>query len=156
MAVPPPTPDEVRMVSILDGDTILVKGYGDPFQVRLACIDAPEIRQRNAGPAARSTLQHLLREAGWVTLKKRRQASDGMEAAEVIPQGLAVPVNLTLVQNGMVFLDRDSENGCDQDRYREAEGQARSKNLGVWGHSLGYDLMFPWDYRACVSSGACR
>ena len=99
------------MVSILDGDTILVKGYGDRFQVRLACIDAPEIR-----PAARSALQHLLPAGGWVTLKKRRQSSDGMEAAEVIPQGLAVPVNLTLVQNGMVFLDRDSGNGCDQDR----------------------------------------
>lgn len=54
LAGSPPTPDEIRVMSILDRDTILVKTSGESSQVRLACIDTPGIRQRNAGPLGRS------------------------------------------------------------------------------------------------------
>lgn len=37
-AIPPPPPDDVRLVRVLDGTTIVVAPYGDPFKVRLACI----------------------------------------------------------------------------------------------------------------------
>ncbi len=59
-AIPPPPPDDVRIVKVLDGNTIVVTPYGDPFQVRLACIHSPQLHQGTAGLAAKATLESLL------------------------------------------------------------------------------------------------
>jgi endonuclease YncB( thermonuclease family) len=52
LAIPPPPPDAVRVVKVVDGNTIVVTPYGDPFTVRLACIQAPSLRDGNAGLTA--------------------------------------------------------------------------------------------------------
>ncbi len=132
-AIPPPPPDDVRVVRVLDGTTIVVAPYGDPFQVRLACIHSPQQHQAAAGRTAKAALERLLPVGAWVTLAARSQANDGVELAEIIPNGSTVPVNLMLLESGMATVDRPSLNLCKAERYRQAELSARSKRLGIWG-----------------------
>jgi endonuclease YncB( thermonuclease family) len=143
LAIPPPPPDDVRVVRVIDGNTVLVTPYGDPFKVQLACIDSPQIRQGSAGLAAKAALENLLQPGGWVTLSTRSKAADGVELAEIIPAGSTVPVNLTLVQAGMALMDRQTTSLCSQASYREAELSARTKRLGLWGRSFGTNELRP-------------
>ncbi len=140
-AIPPPPPDDVRVVRVLDGNTIVVTPYGDPFTVRLACIHSPQLHQGTAGLAARAALESLLQPGAWVTLSTRGKAADGIELAEIIPVGAIVPVNLSMVQDGMAVLDRQTSSPCNLAAYREAEMNAKSKKLGIWRSGFGTRLM---------------
>ncbi len=140
-SIPPPPPDDVRVVKLLDGNTIIVTPYGDPFTVRLACIHAPSLHQGTAGRAARAALESLLPPGVWVTLSTRSKAADGVDLAEIIPVGATVPVNLSLVQAGMAAPDRKASSPCNQASYREAELSARTRRLGLWGPLQGIRSM---------------
>ena len=142
-AIPPPPPDDVRIVKVLDGNTIVVTPYGDPFQVRLACIHSPQLHQGTAGLAAKAALESLLQPGDWVTLATRRKAPDGVELAEIILVGTTVPINLRLVQVGMALMERNTTSLCSQDSYREAELSAKTRKLGLWGRSAGTNQMRP-------------
>jgi endonuclease YncB( thermonuclease family) len=72
-----------------------------------------------------------------VTLATRSQASDGVQLAEIIPNGSTVPVNLLLVEAGMAMVYHTSVNRCDAERYKQAELKARSQRIGIWGASPG-------------------
>ena len=142
-AIPPPPPDDVRVVRVVDGNTIVVTPYGDPFTVRLACIHAPHLRQGAAGLAAKAALENLLPPGAWVTLASRSTATDGVELAEIIPAGTTVAVNLKLVQEGLAVLDRKAASPCGAQNYRQAEWSARTKALGLWGRSAGSQPLRP-------------
>ena len=51
---------EATVVGVHDGDTVRLRRDGERVAVRLACIDAPELRQRPRGAAARWQLRELL------------------------------------------------------------------------------------------------
>jgi len=136
-AIPPPPPDDVRIVKVLNGNMIVVTPYGDPFQVRLACIHSPQLEQGAAGLAAKAALESLLQPGAWVTLARRSQAPDGVELAEIIPAGTTVPINLRQVQAGMALMEPNASSLCSQDSYREAELSARRRRLGLWGRPAG-------------------
>jgi endonuclease YncB( thermonuclease family) len=138
-AIPPPPPDDVRIVRVLDGTTILVMPYGSPFKVRLACIHPPPLQQGPAALAAMAALESLLQPGTWVTLATRSKATDGVELAVIIPQGTTEPINLILVRDGMALLDRNASALCNRDTYREAEMIARTRKLGLWGEAAGTD-----------------
>jgi endonuclease YncB( thermonuclease family) len=142
-AIPPPPPDDVRIVKVLDGNMIVVTPYGDPFQVRLACIHSPQLHQGTAGLAAKAALESLLQPGAWVTLATRRKATDGVEQAEIIPAGTTVSINLRQVQAGMALMERNASSLCSQDSYREAELSAKTRKLGLWGRSAGTNQMRP-------------
>lgn len=137
LAIPPPPADDVRVVKVLDGRTIVVTPYGDPFKVRLACIRAPQLPQGSSGLAAKAALEALLQPGAWVTLSTRSKAADGVELAEIIPVGSTVPINLSLVQVGLAALDRQAARPCNREIYREAELRARAMQLGLWRPSPG-------------------
>ena len=136
-AIPPPPPDDVRIVRVIDGNTIIVTPYGDPFQVKLACIHSPHLHQGTAGLAAKAALESLLQPGAWVTLATRSQAPDGVELAEIIPAGKTVPINLSQVQAGMALMERNASSLCHQQNYREAELNARRRRLGLWRRPAG-------------------
>jgi endonuclease YncB( thermonuclease family) len=142
-AIPPPPPDDVRIVRVLDGNTIVVTPYGDPFKVRLACIHSPQLHQGAAGLAAKAALESLLQPGAWVTLATRSKATDGVELAEIIPVGTTVPINLRQVQAGMALMERNASSLCSQDSYREAELSAKTRKLGLWGRSAGANQVRP-------------
>jgi endonuclease YncB( thermonuclease family) len=143
------------VISVGDGDTITVTEGANRIKVRLACIDAPEMSQRPAGPASRKALQALLPVGTNVSLQVKSIDRDGFTVAEVFKPGQPAPVNMQMVSEGMAFIDRKSLKGCDEYSYGEAETGASVSKRGVWGPLLGYDLMFPWDYRACKRAKHC-
>jgi endonuclease YncB( thermonuclease family) len=142
-AVPPPPPDDVRIVKVIDGNTIVVTPYGDPFKVRLACIHSPQLHQGSAGLAAKAALESLIQPGAWVTLATRSKATDGVELAEIIAAGTTVSINLRQVQAGMALLERNASSLCSMDSYREAELSARTRRLGLWGGSAGSNQLQP-------------
>ena len=145
-----------QVLSVGDGDTItVVNAQQQKRQVRLACVDAPEMSQRPAGPASRKALQALLPVGTGVSLQVKSIDRDGFTVAEVFKPGQPAPVNMQMVSEGMAFIDRKSLKGCDEYSYGEAETGASVSKRGVWGPLLGYDLMFPWDYRACKRAKHC-
>ncbi len=137
LAIPPPPPNDVRVVEVLDGHTIVVTPYGDPFKVRLACIRSPEPPQGSSGLAAKAALEALLQPGAWVTLSTRSKAADGVDLAEITPVGSRVPINLSLVQVGLAAPDRQAASPCNQQTYREAEFRAQALQLGLWRRSPG-------------------
>ena len=147
-------PAVFTVMSVGDGDTISVRNQaGEKVSTRLACVDAPESSQRPAGPAARAALQQLLPVGSAVTLQVKDTDRYGRTVAEVFDG--ARNINQALVGDGMAFVYWDYIAGCDRNRYAALEANARSQRLGVWGPQLGYDLMLPWDYRACRRSRSC-
>lgn len=137
LAIPPPPPNDVRVVKVLDGSTIVVTPYGDPFKVRLACLRSPQLPQGSSGLAAKAALEALLQPGAWVTLSKRSKATDGIELAEITPVGSTVPINLSLVQVGLAALEHQAASPCNQEIYREAEMRAQAMQLGLWRPSPG-------------------
>jgi endonuclease YncB( thermonuclease family) len=142
-AIPPPPPDDVRIVKVIDGNTIVVTPYGDPFQVRLACIHSPQLHQGTAGLAAKAALESLLQPGAWVTLATRSKATDGMELAEIIAAGTTVSINLRQVQAGMALMERNASSLCSKHSYREAELSAKTRKLGLWGQPAGTNQLRP-------------
>jgi endonuclease YncB( thermonuclease family) len=143
-----------QVLSVGDGDTIAVTSPSGKTKVHLACIDAPEMSQRPAGPASREALQALLPVGSTVELKIHTTGRYGRTVAEVIKD--STNINQTMVGQGMAFVYRKYLKGCDQGAYDRLEQQATTQRLGVWGPTLGYDLMMPWDYRACKRTKQCR
>ena len=89
------------VLSIGDGDTILVLQGEQRITVRLACIDAPEMAQAPDGANARSYRQSRLRLSSSVTLRLQTIDRYGRTVAEVIGE---VNLNLALVEDGMAFV----------------------------------------------------
>jgi endonuclease YncB( thermonuclease family) len=136
-AVPPPPADDVRVVRVIDGNTVVVTPYGDPFNVRLSCSLAPALARGPVGEAAQAALAQLLPPGTWVTLASRQKAVDGVEQAEILAAGTSKPVNLTLVEQGLALWDHRPGSLCDRQRYSQAERAARRRRLGLWGPAPG-------------------
>lgn len=132
----------VALISFGDGDTLRVKGAnGKPVTIRLACIDAPETAQGQAGADATAALRQLVGLGG---LELRPQTVDryGRTVAEVYARGRNV--NLEMVRIGAAFVYRQYLAGCDQNAYLEAEAQAQRFRQGVWRWG---NVQAPWQFR---------
>lgn len=148
LALPASAAPNYRVLSIGDGDTITVRhGTDQPIRVRLACIDAPEMAQQPAGPAARRALQQLLALGSPVDLAIQTTDRYGRTVAEVFRAGDATAVNQTLVQEGFAFVYGRYLQQCNQASYTAAEAAAAAAKRGLWG-PLGQGLIKPWDFRA--------
>jgi micrococcal nuclease len=133
------------VISVHDGDTIRVRrGNSEIERVRLASIDAPELKQP-MGLAARSLTEQL-------TLGRTVQISEkghdryGRVVANVTaPNG--VNVSCELVRRGLAWWYQDF------DPYNvviaNLQTRARKKRLGIWA---GKNQVAPWEYRRALIS----
>lgn len=132
------------VVSTGDGDTIRVAIEGKTVTVRLACIDAPETAQKPFGKSSAQQLKQLIPVGQAITLRVVNTDRYGRTVAEVFKNGSSV--NLQMVEAGQAVAYRQYLNACSstQDRYLQAEAQAKAQRLGVWNQE---NPVMPWDFR---------
>ena len=131
------------LISVGDGDTIRVTASnGQKATIRLACIDAPERAQGEAGTQATAYLRQLL-SAGGLEIQPHTVDRYGRTVAEVSAGGRNV--NLEMVRGGWAYAYRQYLHGCDEAAYLGAESQAEQRHLGVW--RWGDTQQRPWDFR---------
>ena len=139
------------VVRITDGDTLVVNIRGQQERIRLACIDAPEMKQAPFGRASRDRLRQLTPVGSTVRLRTLTRDRYGRIVAEVFHQGKNV--NLELVKEGQAAVYRQYLQGCDRNAYLPAELEAQQRKKGFWQQE---DPVVPWDFRRARSTGRLR
>ena len=140
-----------RVVAIKDGDTIEVLAAGNVrTTVRLAAIDAPELKQAY-GQAAKRTLSALAFDrparVAWT-----KTDDYGRLVGRVSIDG--ADVNLEMVERGFAWHYKRYEGEqapSDRRRYAAAEIRAREARRGLWADP---DAVPPWLFRRGVRSPA--
>ncbi len=130
------------VLSIGDGDSLRVLQDGRPINVRLACIDAPELSQRPYGERSRQYLRSRLRIGSRVRLLPQTVDRYGRTVAEVIAE---VNLGLAMVEDGQAFAYRRYLAACNQQEYLQAEFRASRHRFGVWDQPGG--ILRPWEVR---------
>lgn len=136
--------NDATVVSVGDGDSLRLRQGEAVIAVRLACIDAPELRQRPHGQASRRLLRELAPVGSTVQLRRFSTDRYGRLVAELSHRG--VNVNQRLVERGAAFVYWAYIRGCDRQTYARLETEARLRRLGVW--DLPGGLERPWELRA--------
>ena len=138
---------EAVVVSVGDGDTIRVKHNSKNLTVRLACIDAAEMKQGPFGQQAKSRLQQLLPVATKVKIRRIETDKYKRLVAEIYTYDNR-SINSNLVQEGSAAVYRQYLKGCSpqlQQSLLNAETAAKERRLGIWSQD---NPVMPWDFRS--------
>jgi micrococcal nuclease len=134
-AVKPLPEGMVRVVGVYDGDTIGVMMKGSREKIRLIGIDAPEIGQQPWGQMAKEHLKKLLENSDRVVaLEFDLQGRDKygrLLGYVTTPDGRMI--NLQMLKDGYAMLFTIPPNVRYVDEFRNAQREARRKELGIWG-----------------------
>ena len=133
-------PKDCRVASIHDGDTIRADCGPEQVQVRLHCIDAPELEQRPWGQTSRDHLRSLIPSGTEIRLRIQDTDRYGRQVAEVYTGD--TNINLKMVKAGQAAVYTPY---CHDSLYFTAEASAREKRLGIWDKP-GIQQT-PWNYR---------
>jgi micrococcal nuclease len=149
IASPPESAQTITgtVASVGDGDTIRVKTSDRILTIRLACVDAPEMKQQPYGAAAASRLKQLLPIGLPVSLIIGGKDVHGRTVAKVFAGNTSI--NLSLVQEGQAVVYPQYLKECPElrDRLLSAEASAKARRLGFW---VQPNPVMPWDYRKGV------
>jgi endonuclease YncB( thermonuclease family) len=133
--------DSVRVVKVIDGDSLKVERGGRHFQVRLWGIDAPEWRQDFAAQA-KAVCRDLV--AGKkILLEEKYGDAYGRTVAVVRVDGTVL--NEELVKRGMAWVHIRY---CDEEvctRWRVLEAEAKRLQLGLWNDP---EPVPPWRWKS--------
>jgi endonuclease YncB( thermonuclease family) len=131
------------VVSVHDGDTITLQTPSENRKIRLAGIDAPELRQRYGLESRHSLQEEILRQT--VTVNTEKQDKYGRFIGKVMLGG--EDINLKQINNGLawVYIKYLSELAAeDRSTYLNAQEAAQQARLGLWKDDAPTS---PWDYR---------
>ena len=123
---------------VKDGDSVLAVCDGKDVELRLICIDAPELSQKRYGAQAKKALILALGD----------QFAAGFEDEDRYGRKLATlwrgsqEVNLQMVLAGNALVYRAY---CDQSSYLAAEAEAQRYQRGVWDGRESF--IPPWQWR---------
>jgi micrococcal nuclease len=120
--------DAVRVVQVIDGDSLKVESGGRYFQVRLWGIDAPEWQQ--AFSAKAKAVCRDLTAGKNVSLEEKYNDSYGRTVAVVRVNGTVL--NEELVKRGLAWVH---VRYCDEEicaLWQDLEAEARRRRLGLW------------------------
>lgn len=132
--------EEVRLVEVVDGDTIVVKWRGQKEKVRLLLIDTPEMNYAPYGatpdPFARDAKQFIydeliLADQIEVELDNPLRDHHGRILAHIWINNHRL-LNEELLRQGYARYAYDFANHKHKARYRKAEQQAKKDNLRIW------------------------
>lgn len=128
-----------------DGDTVhIVDTNGHMHKIRLANIDAPELKQAY-GMASRDALKKYIEQqqvdVNVVAIDQYRR-----EVGQIILKN--TDVNLWMVVQGYAWhydsIAKKQQNKLDFSRYQQAQIQARQNRLGLWHNA---HAIAPWQFR---------
>lgn len=124
--------------SVHDGDTVRLDCDGASYSVRVWGIDAPELKQKPWGEAARDALRAAL------PSRVRLEVIDTDRYKRTVGRLWRGndDVGLELVRRGQVAV---YEQYNDSAEYRRVEAQARRQRLGIW--SVEGAQQTPWAWR---------
>lgn len=136
----------VRLVKVIDGDSISVVLDGKETEIRLYGIDAPEYRQPHGSESTRA-LRGLF--AGReLTIRPITEDAYHRTVALVFAGGTDVSEAMIANGSAWVFTKYCAESFCE--RWRERERQASAAGLGLWREATP---MPPWAWRAADRRG---
>lgn len=119
-------------VKFYDGDNITIVQSGIKTKVRLACIDAPELKQKS-GQSSRKVLKSLVADKRF-RLNVLAKDRFGRLIAEIFVSdnydNYSINVNKILVEQGHAHFYNPSSKGCEG--YASAEQVAQAQHLGIW------------------------
>ena len=132
------------VVSVGDGDTIRVRTGNKTVTVRLACIDAPEMKQSPWGQQSSARLKQLLPVGQGITLRAIETDKYKRLVAEVFVENRSV--NVSMVQEGQAVVYRQYLKGCleSKDSLLQGENIAKQQRLAFWSQA---NRVMPWDFR---------
>lgn len=131
------------VLSVYDGDTITLRTESTTKKIRLAGIDAPELKQPYGIKSRDALSQDILNQS--VTVQTTKQDRYGRAVGKVLLNG--ADVNLKQVSTGLawVYTDYIKELSAeDRELYKAAEKAANDENLGLWEDE---QPAAPWMYR---------
>lgn len=145
-----------KVVAVVDGDTVVVRDErARRHEIRIAGIDAPEIRQPY-GVLARSRLAELVYGKRVTVAWYKRDRYDRVlahlwvDVAEPCDVGTCtrrIDVGQSQIAAGLAWHDKAhlDEQGLDERvRYARVEQEARGRRAGLWADSTPVP---PWRYR---------
>jgi len=127
-----------RIVGVHDGDTVtLLDDAKRQHRIRLAQIDAPELRQ----PFGERSKQSLSELVYGQTVRAECSTTDryGRSVCTIFVGGM--DANLEQVRRGMAWVYRQYSNDAT---YLQAEETARAQRVGLWSQA---NPQQPWNYR---------
>lgn len=131
------------VLSVHDGDTITLHTEAGTKKIRLAGIDAPEIKQPYGIESREALRQDVLNQA--VTIDTTKQDKYGRSVGKVLLNG--EDVNLKQVRRGLawVYADYIKELSAEnRELYKTAEKAANDDHRGLWRDD---QPVAPWTYR---------
>jgi len=132
--------EECQVIRVVDGDGVRLNcGPGrENLNVRLYCIDAPEMNQEPWGSIATAHLRGLL--GPTVTLETIELDRWGRTIGRIHQDGL--DINRRLVYDGVAAV---FPRYCKDSEYYEAETGARRNDRGIWAEPGLHQR--PWEWR---------
>ncbi|NCA72048.1 MAG: thermonuclease family protein [Sphingobacteriia bacterium] len=127
------------VASIHDGDTLRAECNGERLQIRLYCIDAPEMAQAPWGRESRDHLRAIT--PNYIEIQVRDTDRYGRTVAEIMtPEGVSLNQRMVLDGQAAVY-----PSYCTDPAYTRLGEEARTHGIGIW--SRPGDQQRPWDYR---------
>ena len=139
-----------EVIRVVDGDSFIVRLNGIPQQVRLACIDAPEIGQFPYGRLATNAFRGLLPADSAVIIDPIKKDRYGRTVGHVSTPG-GVDVAEELVRRGLAFVHTRYLSDCDGPNLLLLESQARDSKMGIWSEAM-QGITRPWIYRRGINA----
>ena len=129
---------EIKIVRVIDGDTVLAESRGTELKIRLSEIDAPEMNQPY-GTNSKKCLSELIRESSSLKFKSDGQDNYGRSLGWLVTDDKNL--NYEMIKEGCAWV---------YDRYvinktiYSFQNGARLKNLGLWKQN---NPIAPWVWR---------
>ncbi|MBD2385990.1 YifB family Mg chelatase-like AAA ATPase [Cylindrospermum sp. FACHB-282] len=133
-----------KIINVGDGDTVRAQFGSQKATIRLACIDAPELKQKPWGGRSRNRLKQLLPVGQPVKFSIKEKDRYGRFVAEIFLGNRNI--NLVLVQEGEAVVYRQYLKNCpvSRDSLLSEEAIAKTKKLGFWNQ---LNPVMPWNFR---------
>lgn len=128
---------EGTVVSITDGDTVVVLSGNERWKIRLNGIDCPEHNQAYGQKAKEFTASLIAGKAVSVTVTDRDRY--GRFIGDIVLDGISV--NASIVEAGFAWHYREYSKDANLARL---EREARDANRGLWQDA---NPVAPWDFR---------